>query len=95
MDANIYYDGADHLVIGDLTITNDNIYYKGKPLIDAIWDCKPDYAYVVRCRDCAYYRDSQWVIATDVPDVCTFFSDGVKVEPDGFCKWGKRREEQL
>ena len=48
---------------------------------------------IVRCRDCAYYRDIQWVITTDIPDVCTFFSDGVKVEPDGFCKWGKRGSE--
>lgn len=47
---------------------------------------------IVRCKDCEYYRESQWVIATDVPDVCTFFSNGVKVRPDGFCKWGKRKK---
>lgn len=46
---------------------------------------------IVRCRDCKYYRESQWVIATDVPDVCTFFSSGVKVEPNGFCKWGEKK----
>lgn len=46
---------------------------------------------IIRCKDCKYYRESQWVIATDVSDVCTFFSDGVKVEPNGFCKWGERK----
>ena len=46
---------------------------------------------VVRCRDCVNYRDSLWVVATDVSDACTFFSDGVKVEADGFCAWGERR----
>lgn len=49
---------------------------------------------VVRCRDCKYYRDHEWMMVTDVVDVCHFFSDGVKVEPDGFCAWGERKEEQ-
>lgn len=48
---------------------------------------------VVRCRDCKHYSDHEWVIVTDVSDVCHFFGDGVKVEPTGFCKWGVRREE--
>jgi len=48
---------------------------------------------VVRCRDCKHYSDHEWVIATDVSDVCHFWADGVKVEPDGFCKWGERKEE--
>lgn len=46
---------------------------------------------IVRCRDCKHYRESMFVVATDVDDVCTFFGDGVKVEPDGFCAWGERR----
>lgn len=49
---------------------------------------------IVRCRDCKYYADHEWVIATDVSDVCHFWADGVKVEPNGFCKWGKPRFEQ-
>lgn len=57
----------------------------------------PDYKMVkreeiVRCKDCGYYRESQWVITTDVPSVCTFFANGVQVEPDGFCKWAKRKQ---
>ncbi|MBQ9006727.1 MAG: hypothetical protein IJ092_10205 [Atopobiaceae bacterium] len=47
---------------------------------------------IVRCRDCEHYREHEWILVTDVSDVCHFFGDGVKVEPDGFCKWGKRKE---
>lgn len=46
---------------------------------------------IVRCRDCKHYREHEWIIVTDVSDACLFFADGVKVEPDGFCKWGERR----
>lgn len=49
---------------------------------------------IVRCRDCKHYSDHEWVIATDVSDVCHFWGGGpVKVEPDGFCKWGERKEK--
>lgn len=48
---------------------------------------------IVRCRDCKHYSDHEWVLVTDVSDVCHFFGDGVRVEPDGFCKWGERKEE--
>ena len=47
---------------------------------------------IVRCRDCKHYSEHEWVMVTDVSDVCHFFGDGVKVEPDGFCKWGERKE---
>lgn len=46
---------------------------------------------VIRCRDCMHYRDHEFILVTDVSDVCTFFADGVKVEPDGFCAWGEKR----
>lgn len=48
---------------------------------------------VVRCRDCKHYFDHEWVLVTDVSDVCHFWADGVKVAPDGFCKWGERRTQ--
>ena len=49
---------------------------------------------IVRCRDCEHYSDHEWVIATDVSDVCHFWGGGpVKVEPDGYCAWGVRRED--
>lgn len=47
---------------------------------------------VVRCKDCKHYKEHKWILITDVSDVCEFFSDGVKVEPNGFCKWGVRKE---
>ena len=27
---------------------------------------------LVRCRDCKHYSEHEWVIATDVSDVCNF-----------------------
>ena len=47
---------------------------------------------IVRCKDCKHYKEHKWILITDVSDVCEFFSDGVKVEPNGFCKWGVRKE---
>ena len=44
---------------------------------------------IVRCKDCKHYKEHKWILVTDVSDVCEFFSDGVKVEPNGFCAWGQ------
>lgn len=60
--------------------------------ISALWGL-PVRERIVRCRDCKHYAEHEWIIATDVSDVCHFFGDGVKVEPDGFCKWGVRRTD--
>lgn len=50
---------------------------------------------LVRCRDCRYYKESEWIIATDVEHVCHFWhGKPTKVEPDGFCKWAERRESK-
>ena len=50
---------------------------------------------VVRCRDCEHYSDHEWVMITDVSDVCHFWhGEPTKVEPDGFCKWGVRRADE-
>ena len=57
------------------------------------------YVKVIRCRDCVHYRKHKWFkvavgtpLGTDISDVCMFFADGCKVEPDGFCAWGERKE---
>ena len=48
---------------------------------------------IVRCRDCRHYSDHEWVILTDVSDVCDFWNgEPTKVAPDGFCAWGERKE---
>lgn len=47
---------------------------------------------IVRCRDCKHYSKYEWIIATDVSDVCHFWhGEPTKVEPDGFCAWGERK----
>lgn len=58
-----------------------------------VWPYGSQREEVVRCRDCKHYSEHEWILVTDVSDVCHFFGDGVKVEPDGFCAWGKRRAE--
>lgn len=52
-----------------------------------------DFVQVVRCKDCKHYREHEFVLITDVSDVCLFWADGVKVKTDGFCAWGERREK--
>ena len=48
---------------------------------------------IVRCQDCENYSEHEWVMVTDVSDVCHFWhGEPTKVEPDGFCAWGKLRE---
>lgn len=48
---------------------------------------------IVRCRDCQYYYD-----VDELDDAqCHWFTDCYDqpvywAEPDGFCKWGKRKE---
>ena len=49
---------------------------------------------IVRCRDCKHYADHEWVLITDVSDVCHFWhGEPTKVAPDGYCAWGERKEE--
>ena len=45
---------------------------------------------IVRCRDCAFFREKDWR--------CTSYQwlncdESPEVEPDGFCAWGDRRED--
>lgn len=49
---------------------------------------------VVRCRDCKHYSNCEWILATDVMHVCHFWhGEPTKVEPNGYCAWGVRRDE--
>lgn len=48
---------------------------------------------IVRCKDCKHYSEHEWIIVTDVSDVCHFWhGEPTKVEPDGFCAWGETEE---
>lgn len=55
---------------------------------------------VVRCKDCAHYSEHEWITAsnglgTDIEDVCHFWhGKPTKVAPNGFCSWGKLRDDQ-
>ena len=42
---------------------------------------------IVRCRDCRYHDSSlcNWF-------ECSYCGESPRVEPDGFCAWGGRRE---
>lgn len=51
---------------------------------------------IVRCRDCEHYdslRDGCWWFAhaERQPDY-SWADEPSDVEPDGFCKWGERRD---
>lgn len=38
---------------------------------------------IVRCRDCKHFKS----------DICERVPYGIKVESDGFCAWGERKDE--
>lgn len=53
---------------------------------------------IVRCRDCKYMHTVRSWLGIDV-DECWLHADPEtgalgknRTEPDGFCKWGERRE---
>ena len=56
---------------------------------------------IVRCRDCKWFCEERRCTSVGWNDVFTCYSDqwstsslmpSHKVEPDGFCAWGKRKE---
>jgi hypothetical protein len=72
---------------------------KGKPMKDAAGEISLPREEIVRCRDCKYMFD--WAYDRML---CKMWADGgmdddaknvlyPTVEPDGFCAWGKRRED--
>ena len=82
---------AEYIVKG--AEPNETVLHSRTPNGYEAWHWLPVLERIVRCRDCKHYSDHEWVLVTDVSDVCHFFGDGVRVEPDGFCKWGERKEE--
>ena len=71
---------------------NETVLHTRTPNGFEEWNWLPVKEQIVRCKDCKHYKEHKWILVTDVSDVCEFFSDGVKVEPNGFCKWGVRKE---
>lgn len=70
--------------------------------------CIDDHQPIVRCRDCKHGHESDWPVFLEIPSDyldCTgplvetwdYYHDEPKdnpVPPDGFCKWGERRENE-
>lgn len=49
---------------------------------------------IVRCRDCRWYRE-EWIRKLMRDRVYCDWLDGAHVEPDGFCAWGERLENDV
>lgn len=76
----------DWITIGEVTYTEDGVYVNGKLVFanDAWYIEPPDYVDVTRCCDCEFSKtddDNVW---------CDYFLD--MVEPNGFCKWAKKKQ---
>ena len=46
---------------------------------------------IVRCRDCEHYRSHELFPIESAPDICIRIPYGINVEPNGFCKWAKKK----
>lgn len=47
---------------------------------------------IVRCKDCAYTVRRKYNNGFEYLNCSYFNSEYAEVEPDGFCKWGERKE---
>lgn len=58
---------------------------------------KEDYARVLRCKDCKYYRNHPnglcYLHTEPKENERGYSGEAVCVEPDDFCSYGERREE--
>lgn len=52
---------------------------------------EPTYAEIVRCRDCIHFRPDNHSMNT--PSKCNGVFTFVHPDPDGFCAWGRRADE--
>lgn len=50
-----------------------------------------DVAEVVRCKDCKHYKQNPWNKETEL--LCQCYSDWNATEPDDFCSYGERKED--
>ena len=53
---------------------------------------------IVRCKDCKYFTLNFVENVDGVPlivahEICSFWGDGCKTSQEGFCSYGKRRDE--
>lgn len=55
-------------------------------------------ASIVRCKDCRYYVQDFWGKIGGVPIImahncCTFWGNGCKTDPSGYCSFGELAEQ--
>lgn len=93
--ATVTLAGADPNGVPMLNVTDDDAKRMRREVADP--PMRVDLVQVVRCRDCKYVTDEGYG--------CKYFSHyeqgasyrwedvPAEVEPDGFCAWGKRKED--
>jgi hypothetical protein len=76
----------DEQVGGLCTITEKDDRENTCPLID-----------IVTCGECIHFHYDKPYIIQGIPvlghEVCDFWGDGCKTNPNGFCSYGERRSE--
>ena len=82
---------------------NETVLHSRTPNGYEAWHWLPVRERIVRCRDCKHFTANEefWIKPSQVPfpmigatsDSCDFWAGTkCKVEPDGFCAWGERKE---
>ena len=52
---------------------------------------------LVTCKNCKYYLEDVWSVVNGLPiitahEVCDFWSNGCKTDPDGYCFCGEKKD---
>ena len=76
---------AEYVVKG--AVKNETVLHSRTPNGYEEWNWLPVRERIVRCEDCKYYEPNTYSHFTC--ELLTFH-----VEPDGFCAWGVRREDE-
>lgn len=96
----LYYEQVIEWLDRQTAITRDEVDNENANEILALNECRSelhppkaaDMVVVVRCGDCAYSFDGGSRCRKWRTQDCFENSIPEHVEPDGFCKWGERRE---
>ncbi len=55
-------------------------------------------ALVIQCKECKHFEEDSWGVINEVPlivahEICNFWGDGCKTDPEGYCFAGEKRKE--
>lgn len=71
--------------------TTDGFVLDGKDIAYACTEID-----LVRCKDCKHFHYDKPYVIQGIPilghEVCDFWGDGCKTNPNGFCSYGERSE---